>query len=313
MSILEKYRKALGEIPAPGGGGCHTSLLGAANLGIMAGLTDGQLLPDIRANIPQGKRNVPDNEITAAIKRARMDCQPFDGATDYRPPQCAPPKPIEEAKPEYLQYLIEKGKGQTEADFWEASPIRLYDDPAQDARLLLETLYRPDDMLFIGERFSKEVRPAAEWIKHIVKHGTKGLPHIIPNPVTGQQHPDKSGKLSFRCDNAIKDFRYAVVEFDNLSREDQLAFWKAIPLPIAALIDSGGKSIHGWIEVGNVQTTEQWEQLIENKLYKHYLIPLGVDPACRNEARLSRLPGHFRSEKGNWQKLLYLNADHHPR
>lgn len=310
MTIHEKYSKALNEIPAPGGGGCHTALLGVANLGIMAGLTDGQLLADIRASTPHGTRNVPESEIMAAIKRAKMDCQPFDTTTGYRPRITAPPKPIERVKPEYLQHLIEKGSGQTEADFWEASPIRLYDEPAQDARLILETLYHPDDMLFIGERFSKEVRSVSEWIKHIDKHGTKDLPHIIPNPVTGQQHPDKSGNLSYRCDNAIKDFRFTIVEFDNLSREDQLAFWKAIPLPVAALIDSGRKSIHGWIAVDGIQTAEQWEQYVEIQLYKQMLIPIGVDPACRTESRLSRLPGHLRKEKGKWQKLLYLNPKH---
>jgi hypothetical protein len=39
------------------------------------------------------------------------------------------------------------------------------------------------------------------------------------------------------------------------------------------------------------------------------LCPLGCDPACRNESRLSRLPGHFRREKNAWQRLLYLNPD----
>ena len=33
--IEERYREALGAIPAPGGGGCHAALLGVANLGII--------------------------------------------------------------------------------------------------------------------------------------------------------------------------------------------------------------------------------------------------------------------------------------
>jgi len=308
MTMLEKYNNSLHEIPAPGGAGCHAALLGIANYGVMAGLTDGQLLNDMRASIPQGTRKVPDSEIMKAIDRARMDFQPFDTAQGYVPRKVpVKTKPPERVKPEYLRHLIGKGLGQTEADFWEASPIRLYNEPAQDARLLMETLYRPDDMLFIGERYDTGVRACSDWIEHINRHGTKNLPHIIPNPVTGEQHPDKSGKPSFRCDNAIKNFRYTIVEFDNLSREDQLAFWAAIPLPIVALIDSGGKSIHGWIAVDNICNADQWEQYIENELYKQMLIPLGVDPQCRNEARLSRLPGHYRGEKGKWQRLLYLN------
>ena len=46
--------------------------------------------------------------------------------------------------------------------------------------------------------------------------------------------------------------------------------------------------------------------LVEGRLFGQYLIPLGCDAACRNEARLSRMPGHFRTEKGRWQKILYL-------
>lgn len=53
----------------------------------------------------------------------------------------------------------------------------------------------------------------------------------------------------------------------------------------------------------------QWGELVEARLFGRYLIPLGCDAACRNEARLSRLPGHFRADKGQWQRLLYLSPE----
>ncbi len=62
--ILEKYRKRLSLIPAPGGNGCHPALLGAANLGVMAGLSADQIFRDIRENIPHGGR-----QVLAAAKR----------------------------------------------------------------------------------------------------------------------------------------------------------------------------------------------------------------------------------------------------
>jgi hypothetical protein len=51
-----------------------------------------------------------------------------------------------------------------------------------------------------------------------------------------------------------------VAEFDNLSREDQIRFWSAVKLPIVALIDSGGKSTHCWLEVSKLATVETFDQ-----------------------------------------------------
>jgi hypothetical protein len=103
-----------------------------------------------------------------------------------------------------------------------------------------------------------------------------------------------------------------MAEFDTLSREDQIRFWSAVKLPIVALIDSGRRSIHAWIDVqklATVETSDQWETEIKGRLYDRLLTPLGVDGACSNPARLSRLPGHYREEKQAWQRLLWLSPE----
>ncbi|WP_136063703.1 hypothetical protein [Pontiella sulfatireligans] len=313
MAIIDKYTDALKSIPAPGGDGCHASLLGASTLGIMAGLTEQQILADVRVSIPSGKRRVSDREIIDAIKRARMDTQPLGEKSDHKPvsPRPRPPEPL--IKPSYSDHLIQKGTGFTELDFINASPVPLIYEPQHDARLILETLYRPDDILFIGERYDTVVHPVSEWLRIIDKQGTAGLPHIVPNPVTGGKHPAQSRKPSFRCDAAIKSFRFCIIEFDNLSRAEQLAFWAAVPLPVAALIDSGNKSVHGWIAVEGVSTNQEWEEQIKIELYARRFIPMGVDPSCRNESRLSRLPGHLRAGTQRYQRLLYLNPSPKPK
>jgi len=71
------------------------------------------------------------------------------------------------------------------------------------------------------------------------------------------------------------------------------------------LIDSGGKSIHAWIRV-DCPDRNAWERAIEQELFGQWLAPMGVDLACRNESRLSRLPGHYRVDTGNRQRLLFL-------
>ena len=84
--------------------------------------------------------------------------------------------------------------------------------------------------------------------------------------------------IHLRGDGNVKAFRHCLVEFDTLSREDQIRFWSAAKLPILALIDTGGKSIHAWLDVQklfNVSTSEQWDQNIKIGLYEKALIPLG--------------------------------------
>ncbi len=344
---LTKYRAALAAIPAPGGNGCHVALLGVANLGVLAGLDDGQVTADIRDNIPRGTRPVPAREIQDAIATARRSAGTGQrtGGTGKRPRHPAPdPRPQVDVAG-YMQKLLDRSAGAGEADLWEASPVRLnWVSGSADTVAVLESLYAPADILFCGTKYSSGagcVAPVADWLAMTHKTGTVPWPHIIPNPMTGQQHLTEAGKLSYRCDNSVAAFKYATVEFDRQPEalftndqrtalavwlaadpkrkklqwpdwpawpmEQQVAFWHSVirVVPVALVTTSGGKSIHGWIATG-CQNREQWETKIKHDLFDQWLVPLGADGACRNPSRLSRLAGHVREGKG-LQRLLYLN------
>jgi hypothetical protein len=122
-TLLDRYRKRLETIPSPGGNGCHVALLAAANLGIMAGVSPGQIFSDLRAAIPKGKRFVTDREITDAINKALLD---HNGGTFTPRPR---PAPIIQDGKRTLRKIIGQGRYSDEADLWEASPIRLLDEP----------------------------------------------------------------------------------------------------------------------------------------------------------------------------------------
>jgi hypothetical protein len=216
-----------------------------------------------------------------------------------------------------LRRIIAQGPISDDADLWEISPIRLYDSTDRDPVLLLETLFEADEFIFIGDRLEpgvigKNIRTVAAWIMFFEAGGKAG-PFIIINPLSGEPAPKKSGDGdSLRGDSNVKTFRHCLVEFDNLGREDQIRFWYAAKLPIRALIDSGGKSIHAWLDVqklSNVSNCDQWNQEIKIGLYEKVLVPLGVDRACCNPSRLSRLPGHLRSGKEKFQQLLWLSPE----
>ena len=312
MSAITKYDEALKTMPAPGGAGCHVAIMGAANLGALAGITEQQVYSDIRAAIPKGTRTVPDSEIIKTVRKAfnENSQSPAEGRPRWNG-NPVPKKPEFDGKKE-MNRLIEMSAGVQEVDLWEMSPQRLNREPGPwETIMFLESLYRHDDQVFIGEIYDPLVFEVSEHIRMIKEYGTT-FPHIIANPMTGDTATTGDGTESFRCDRAVKEFRFALVEFDDLDRDSQVAFWHTMiaikKMPVACLIDSGGKSIHAWIQV-DLKSIDEWDLNVRQKMYDKQtgiMAMLGADTACKNPSRLSRLPGHFRTEKGKWQRLLYL-------
>ncbi len=313
MVVPDRYNSRLANPVAPGCG-FHSWLMGTANLGIMAGKDPHVLHEDIRRVVLPGTRRVHDNEIRDAIEKAIREHG--SGTCKLRP---RPDSIVRNGKAARLK-IINQGNIISEADLWDISPVPLLGEPLNDPAMLISTLFRPDDLVWIGDRHTagimgNTIRTTADWIDHF-RHGGPTAPHFIINPLTGSPAPKKSGDGdTLRGDGCVVSFRYCLVEFDDLSREDQLRFWSAVKLPIVALIDSGGKSIHALLEVSRmakVTTIDEWTAEIGGRLYKRLLTPLGVDGACSNPARLSRLPGHYREEKQAWQRILWLSPEGRP-
>jgi hypothetical protein len=313
MDLILRYHEVLNHIPPPGRG-CHVSLLSVANRGVLAGLDGEKIFADIRGHIPPGRRRVSDREIQEAISKALHG----HNATTFTPQQR--PVPIVRDGKVALQRIINQGQYTDEAALREASPVRIPDDSDSDATLFLATLYQPNDLVWIGEPRQVGIRGTTirtrdEWIAYYRDRGTKS-PHIILNPLSGLPAPKKSGYgTTLRGDANVLSYRYCLVEFDTLSRANQIRFWSSFKIPIVALIDSGNKSIHAVIDVqklAKVKNADQWQTCIKGHLYERTLVPLGADGACSNPSRLSRLPGHFREEKKAWQRLLWLAPEGRP-
>lgn len=307
---LSRFNDALSSLPPPGmGNECNLRILGVANHGVHAGLEPDEIFRKIRAAVPGGRRRVTDGEIIRAVDKALRDHRRGSWTPAPRP------APVIRDGETALRTIIETGPVSEEVDLWESSPIRLWDEPQHDPAALLKALYEPCDTIFIGERhdagvIGKTVRTRDEWLAHF-QAGGETAPHFIINPLTGRPAPTRDGEReTLRGDGCVSVFRFALVEFDHLTRQDQIRFWTAIRLPIVALVDSGGKSIHGILDVQKiapVKTLEEWTINIRGRLYDQILKPLGVDMACSNPARLSRLPGHFREEKRTYQRIIWLS------
>ncbi len=277
---MSNYQEALDNLPPSGGSGCHTALLKVANLGVIGKLPQRKIFNDLRKKVA-GSRTVPDSEINDAIDKAFSDHR--SGATTLKQKVTFQHQPIDRKAIMGELFKI----GESVGDDFPLSELNWNAD--HDHIVLLERLYDPDDLLFIGElkaagKIGENIRSVKDWIKAF-KNGKKPGPHIIPNPLTGKAAKTKTNKKTFRGDNCIADFRYAVVEFDNISIGDQLNFWAAAKLPYDVLIHSGGKSIHGWVRLEGINTLSDWNTYIKQQLFAAYLVPLGADPAC-NQKRL---------------------------
>ena len=179
----------------------------------------------------------------------------------------------------------------------------------------IETMYHPDEPVnfVVNSEFQDKrgkwtpigngaVRKAKDIIKDLKKYkdleyafgtiNTEAGAWIRHNPSTGS-----------RDENVVR-FDHVLVESDNLSIEEQKKLLINLKLPISALIESGGKSVHALVKVQakDAQEYDQRAKFLFDHLSKHSFV---VDNANKNPARLSRLPGAMRD--GKLQKLLATN------
>ena len=94
----------------------------------------------------------------------------------------------------------------------------------------------------------------------------------------------------------VTEFRYALVESDDMEIERQNAVIRELELPVACLVHSGGKSLHAVVRVDAADYKEYQSRV--NYLYKVCeKNGFRIDTQNRNPSRLSRMPGVMRSGK----------------
>ncbi len=106
------------------------------------------------------------------------------------------------------------------------------------------------------------------------------------NPVDGQGVKNEN----------VTRFDFALVECDSMPVTDQEAMYRKLELPVAALVFSGGKSLHAIVHV-DAEGYDEYRKRVEF-LYD-FLAKNGVpvDKQNRNPSRLSRMPGASRGDK----------------
>jgi hypothetical protein len=179
------------------------------------------------------------------------------------------------------------------------------DPQASEFKRFMQTAFAPTEVVCICDAV-EEGRPVSagsfitveEWINR------------FDDPNSRILSPEREGifvrinpfrpNLYSGSDNDVSAYRHVLVEFDELPKPEQEKRLRDSGLPITVLIDSGGKSIHGWVRV-DAPSRKEWDAR-RDEIYR--VIP-GIDAKNKNPSRFSRLPGAWRGE--TQQKLLATN------
>jgi hypothetical protein len=140
--------------------------------------------------------------------------------------------------------IIQSGGGLV--DLWEQSPVRL-EDTKSHTEALLDALFPGNPLLCCGLSDSKfDTRSREEWRGQL-----NALQLIAPNPMTARTGLTQEGKQSAHALSITGARRFLVVEFDqgNVDEHAALLLDLAQKAPLALVVHSGSKSLHGWFFV----------------------------------------------------------------
>lgn len=190
-------------------------------------------------------------------------------------------------------------------------------EPAQQLKRYLQALFEPDEYVaYVTESFmaADRRRPAKGCWDRTAGQLIEELDTCGGDvgKVMGDCDPEIGAWICFnpvdgtgRKDANVTSYRYALVECDNMEPGKQLAAIHQMELPCAALVYSGGKSIHAIVRV-NAPDYAEYRKRVDYLYATCQKNGLTLDQQNRNPSRLSRMPGILRA--GQKQALLETNV-----
>lgn len=190
-------------------------------------------------------------------------------------------------------------------------------EPAQQLKRYLQALFEPDEYVaYVTESFmaADRRRPAKGCWDRTAGQLIEELDACGGDvgKVMGDCDPEIGAWICFnpvdgtgRKDANITSYRYALVECDNMEPGKQLAAIHQMELPCAALVYSGGKSVHAIVRV-NAPDYAEYRKRVDHLYAICQKNGLTLDQQNRNPSRLSRMPGILRA--GQKQALLETNV-----
>lgn len=204
--------------------------------------------------------------------------------------------------------------------------------PADDLTEYLQALYKSDDMVSIlaaGKLQDGKYKPighGADWkVADLLKKlGQLGQVTTTDNDggvVTVEQVQKAigaDGNSSWICINPtdgkgrsngnVVEYRYTLVESDDMPVDQQAMIMKELNLPVLAMVSSGGKSIHAVVRIDAGKDRDLYVKRVQQLYRICQQFGMTLDRANKNPARLTRLPGVRRGDRKQYLLATHMGA-----
>jgi hypothetical protein len=237
-------------------------------------------------------RRVPDTEIKDAIRAgARYAWQP-NAATNLVGVEIARAAQPPEAKfkPEAFEKFVAPLEGIDAEWLYRRSPIAPWNrTPAS----FLHAVYRQGEKIVIFDDYHSQGQ--AVWVHPGLPYDARTLNvfafrkrlgvWFLANPTDGQFRINDAGKMSRRSHQNITAWRFMVVESDrtDITAAQWLAALAQLPLPIAAICETGGRLAHALLRI-DAESKEEWDQIRDRMA--SLLIMIGADCGSLSAVRV---------------------------
>jgi hypothetical protein len=223
-----------------------------------------------------GRRDVPERELRSAIIYAKQE-----GRERLRWPKFDPLFRSEIEGHFKLGDLIERS-----ASF----PKAPYD--------LLEGLFKGDPLICMGRAVNIFECKRLDDFRHLAEYQ-----YIVPNPMTAERGKTMEGKASARTNSNTGPRKYQVCEFDfgSFDAHAALLIYLSDKAPLCMAVYSGGKSLHGWFDVGDMRLEAQ-------RGFFAQAVELGADSKMWTPSQFSRMPLGINQKSGRVQQVYFYNV-----
>ena len=202
------------------------------------------------------------------------------------------------------------------------SPVKFRGDD-RNTEEIVDHLFHDHELVCAGhDKKAFETKTRAEW-----RGDLASMPFIVPSPMSALTGITTGGRTSARTLSNTGPRRYLPIEFDFAERDKSGRDTSHAPM-LRALADdgitvldlcasmilhlaqygplvvfSGGKPLHGWFHCDG-QPEEQV------RLFMHYAVGLGADPATWTRNQMVRMPDGTRADgNGARQTVHYFNPE----
>jgi hypothetical protein len=237
-------------------------------------MTDEQAVEEIEALMTRSSN--PPSEIQDALRSARGE---------RRSPNILWPQVNEEQ----IEAIVQEGM--RVLDLWTASPAPMQVGKSR-AEEIIDCFFPGNPWLCVGQsNHAFRTQRRENWRGRLDAYSL-----IVPSPMTSETGLTKDGRQSFHALDNTGPRRFLIIEADrgDLDKQAAVVWHLATLAPLAAVVFSGSKSLHGWFFC---------ERTPEDTLlrFMRYAVSLGADKRMWLRSQFCRMPDGCRSGSNSEQ------------